>query len=79
MEPLFVPLCVVLLIAALLTVAAGKARGLSRARGSESSRARPSSRDPRWRPRRPVLMKVRRVRRTKRHPQIVIPPGSRRL
>ena len=78
MEPLFVPLCVVLLIAALLTVAAGKARGLSRARGSESSRARPSSRDPRWRPRRPVLMKARRVRRTRRS-QIVIPPGSRRL
>jgi hypothetical protein len=79
MEPLLVPLCAILLIAALVTVTVGKARALQRTRGSDGSRGLPKSRDPRWRPRRPVLFKVRRVRRTSERPEIVIPPGSRRL
>jgi hypothetical protein len=79
MEPLLVPLCILLLIAALVTVTIGKVRGLERARGSASSRELPESRDPRWSSRRPVLFKVRQVRRARRRPKIVVPPGSRRL
>ena len=79
MEPLLVPLCVLLLIAALTAVSIGKARQLQRARGKDDSRGFPKSRDPRWRPRRPVVFKLRPVRRSRRRPDIVIPPGSRRL
>ena len=79
MEPLLVPLCLLLLIAALVTVSVGKARALQRARGDDSSPDSPGSRDPRWRPKRPVLFKVRRVRRSRQRPEIVIPPGSRKL
>jgi hypothetical protein len=79
MEPLLVPLCILLLIAALVTVTIGKTRSLQRARGSVGSPEPPESRDPRWSSRRPVLFKIRRVRRSRQRPEIVIPPGSRRL
>ena len=79
MEPLLVPLCAVLFIAALVTVSVGKSRGLSRAHGVDGSHGPPSWRDRRWRPRRPVVFQVRRAPRTGRRPRIVIPKGTRRL
>jgi hypothetical protein len=79
MEPLLVPLCAILFVAALLTVSVGKSRALSRARGGDGSHEPPSWRDRRWRPRRPVVFEVRRRPRADSGPRIVIPKGKSRL
>jgi hypothetical protein len=57
MESMLLPALALLALVALVVVAAGKATGLSRRRDGRTSR-----RDPRWRPRRPVLLGVRRRR-----------------
>ena len=76
MELVLVPLCALLLIAALTVVAAGKARALSHPDPSGRRRSR-RRRDPGWRARRGVLLRAPRRRRA-RVGTIVIPPGTRR-
>jgi hypothetical protein len=77
MELALVPLCALLLIAALIVVTAGKSRALAHEDPCGRGRTRRNRRDPRWRSRRGVLFKARERRRT-RGGTIVIPPGARR-
>ncbi|MEA2351159.1 MAG: hypothetical protein QOG86_2100 [Thermoleophilaceae bacterium] len=77
MELALVPLCALLLIVALAVVAAGKSRALSHEDPEEARHPRRRRRDPRWAPRRGVLIRTRQRRRT-RGARIVVPPGSRR-
>jgi hypothetical protein len=77
MELALVPLCALLLIAALMIVTAGKSRALSHEDPCGRDRPRRGRRDPRWRSRRGVLIKTRQRRRS-RGGSIVIPPGARR-
>jgi hypothetical protein len=79
MELALVPLCALLLIAALVVVTAGKARVVSEPDSEVGRPRRRQRREPGWHPHRAVVFKTRRrQRRRVRGDTIVIPPGARR-